>query len=99
MRITIQSIHFTAADKLKAHLQRRCDKLDQFFDRIIDGDVFLKVRDEVKGENKFVEIKVRVPGETLIAKEQGSSFEQAADLCTDKLKTQLLKFKEKLRTH
>ena len=99
MTITIQSIHFTAAEKLKNYIQRKCNKLDNYFDRIVDGEVYLKLRNEVKGENKFVEIKLNVPGDVLIAKEKGQTFEQATDLCMDKLKTQLLKFKGKLRSH
>lgn len=99
MRITIQSIHFTAADKLKAYIERKCDKLDQYYDRVVDGEVFLKVRNEEKGENKFIEIKLNVPGDILIAKEKGSTFEEATDLCTDKLKTQLMRHKSKLNAH
>ncbi len=99
MRITIQSIHFTAADKLKNYIQRKCDKLDQYFDRVVDGEVFLKVRNEIKGENKFVEIKLNVPGDTLLASEKGPTFESATDLCVDKLKSQLVKYKEKLNAH
>ena len=76
MRITIQSIHFTAADKLKAYIERKCDKLDQYYDRVVDGEVFLKVRNEEKGENKFIEIKLNVPGDILIAKEKPTSLFQ-----------------------
>ena len=97
MRITIQSIHFTAADRLKEYIQKKCDKLDQFFDNIIEGKVNLKVQNENKGANKLVEILVAVPGDTLISKEMGATFEEATDLATDKLKVQLKKYKERMR--
>ncbi len=97
MRITIQSIHFDAADHLKDYLQKKCDKLDQFFDKIIEGTVMLKLQNEVKGANKFVEIIIHVPGDTLVAKESGSTFEEATDKVTEKLKVQLKKHKERLR--
>lgn len=98
MKVTIQSIHFTAADRLKAYTQKKCDKLDQFFDRITEGIVTLKLQQEVKDANKYAEIKLIVPGDVLIATEQAQTFEAAVDLATDKLKLQLKKYKEKLRS-
>ncbi|MDX2246037.1 MAG: ribosome-associated translation inhibitor RaiA [Bacteroidia bacterium] len=97
MKITIQSIHFDAADRLKDYIQKKCDKLDQFFDRIIDGEVTLKVHNENKGGNKFVELKVNVPGDTLVASESGQTFEEATDLTTDKIKEQLRRYKGKTK--
>jgi putative sigma-54 modulation protein len=98
MRITIHSIRFTAADHLKDYIQKKCDKLDKFFDKIVEGKVNLKLQNEVKGANKFVEIIVYVPGDTLVAKDSGSTFEEATDLVIDKLKTQLKRYKERLRS-
>lgn len=97
MKLTIQSIHFDAADHLKAYIQKKADKLDTYFDRITDGEVYLKLQNEVKGANKLVEVKIRVPGETLVASEKGSKFEEAMDLVTDKLRSQLMKYKSKLQ--
>ena len=99
MKITIQSLHFTAADRLKSYIQKKCDKLDQFFDRIMEGKVSLKVQHEVKNANKWVEIKLKVPGDILIAREEGRTFEEAVDLAADTMKTQLKKYKGKLRAN
>lgn len=95
MKLTIQSIHFDAADHLKEYIQRKADKLDSYYDRITDGEVVLKLQNEVKGANKLVEVHVRVPGDTLIASEKGTRFEEAMDLVVDKLKTQITKYKER----
>ncbi|MEM9987313.1 MAG: ribosome-associated translation inhibitor RaiA [Bacteroidota bacterium] len=97
MKLQIQSIHFTAADHLKQFTQEKMAKLDHFFDRITDGEVFFKLQNEVKGANKFAEIKVHVPGEILIASEKGKSFEEALDLALEKVKSQLRKYKGKLQ--
>ena len=99
MKITIQSIHFDASQRLQDYIQKKCNKLDQFYDRITEGSVVLKVQKEEKPNNKFVEIKLNVPGDTLVVKEKGTSFEAATDLATDKLKEQLRRFKGKARTH
>ncbi len=99
MKLTIQSIHFDASDRLKDYIQRKSNKLDTYFDRITDGEVTLKLQHEVKGANKLVEMKLRVPGDTLVASEKGAKFEEAMDLVTAKLKTQLLKYKEKMKAN
>jgi putative sigma-54 modulation protein len=97
MKVQIQSIHFDADEKLIEYIQKKCDKLDKFFDHITDAQVYLKV--EKKGEHslKSVEIKVNVPGDRLIATEESFSFEEAVDLTTENLKRQVTRYKEKLR--
>jgi len=97
MKLNMQSIHFTASSRLKDYIQKKCDKLDHFFDRIIEGEVYLKLQKELKDADKQVEIKLYVPGSTLIAKENAKTFEAATDLVIDKLKGQLVRYKEKLR--
>jgi putative sigma-54 modulation protein len=97
MKLQIQSIHFDAADHLKDYTREKMEKLDTFFDRITEGEVFLKLQNEVKGANKFAEVKLHVPGEILVASEQGQSFEEAVDLAVGKVKMQLLKYKGKMQ--
>lgn len=97
MKLQIQSIHFDADQKLLDYIQRKCDKLDQFFDKIIDGQVYLRL--ERKGEHslKSVEVKLSVAGAVLVAHEESFSFEEATDLATETLKRQIKRHKEKLR--
>jgi putative sigma-54 modulation protein len=99
MKIVIQSIHFDADQKLLAFIQKKVDKLDQFYDQIMNGEVYLKVDNVTEEENKIVEIKLIIPGSTLFAKEQCKSFEEATDLAVDSLAKQIRKHKEKLRSH
>jgi putative sigma-54 modulation protein len=97
MKLQIQSIHFDADQKLIDYVQKKCDKLDKFFDHITDAQVYLRV--EKKGEHslKSVEIKLNVPGERLLVKEEAFSFEEAVDISTENLKRQVTRYKEKLR--
>lgn len=97
MKITIQAIHFTASDRLKAHIQQKINKLDHFFDRIVEGEVTLKVQHEHKGTNKFAEVQVHVPGQVLVASYHAPSFEAAIDGVTAKLRQQLKTYKGKMR--
>lgn len=96
MKVNVQSIHFDADKKLLEHIQKRCDKLDVFFDRIIDADVYLKLDKDHEHGNKVVEIKLHVPGEILIGISRGEKFEEATDACAEKVKAQIKKYKEKL---
>lgn len=98
MKLQVHSIHFTADQKLLAFIQQKLSKLDQFYDKIVSGEVFLKLDkgDKNKTHNKLLEIKINVPGAVLFVKETGKSFEEAVDLALDILKNQLKKFKEKI---
>lgn len=97
MKLQIQSIHFDADKKLLDFIQKKLDKLDTFHDRITGGDVYLKVENEEP--NKSVNIKLFLPGTSIMAKEQGNSFEEATDLAVETLKRQLKKQKEKLSNY
>ncbi len=99
MEIRIQSIHFTADQKLTQFIEERLNKLTKYFDRIVEAEVFLKL--ENKGatvKDKVAEIKLHVPGKTLYATGNSKVFESAADEALDTLKRQLRKHKEKIRT-
>lgn len=92
MKLQIHSIHFDADQKLIAFIQKKADKLETFYDRIVDGEVFLRLNNSGI-ENKTVEIKINVPGNQLFAKEKATSFEEATDLATEALRRQLRKIK------
>jgi putative sigma-54 modulation protein len=96
MKLQVHSIHFNADSKLVDFIQKKVDKLETFYDRVVDGEVFLRINNEGV-DNKTVEIKVKVPGSQLFAKEQARSFEAATDLATEALSNQLKRFKEKMR--
>src|SRR5210317_1139846 len=98
MNVKIHSIKFNADVKLLDFIQKKMDKLDTFFDRIIDGEVFLRLNNEGIN-NKTVVIKVNLPGEQLVAETVSRSFEAAIEEATSVLKRKLRKHKEKLVSH
>lgn len=95
MKLKVQSIHFDADKKLVDFIQKRVDKLETYFDRLVDGEVFLRLNNEGV-ENKTVEIKLNIPGNQLFAAEKARTFEAATDQATDALKAQIKKFKTKV---
>ena len=96
MKLQVHSIHFDADRKLINFIQKKVDKLETFYDRLVDGEVFLRLNNEGI-DNKTVEIKLNVPGTQLFAIEKARSFEAAADQAAEALRNQLLKFKTKVR--
>lgn len=91
----MHAIHFDADSKLVDFIQEKANKLDTFYDRIIDGEVFMRLNQDASKENKIVEIKLNLPGSQIFAKEKSRSFEAAADEAIEGLRRQLKKFKEK----
>lgn len=96
MKLQVQSIHFNADVKLIDFIQRKVDKLQTFYDRVVDGEVFLRLNNEGI-DNKTVEIKINMPGTQLFATEKARSFEAAADQATEALRRQLRKFKTRVK--
>ena len=96
MKLQVHSIHFDADKKLIDFIQKKVNKLETFYDRLVDGEVFLRLNNEGI-DNKTVEIKLKVPGNHLFATEKARSFEAATDLATDALRMQIKKFKTKLK--
>ncbi len=99
MKVNTQSVNFNADQKLINFIQKRMDKLDLFYDRVIKSDVFLKVENTSQKENKIFEAKVSVPGDSFVVKKQCKTFEEGADMAIASLERQLKKRKEKLRAH
>lgn len=98
MNLNVQSIRFDADKKLIDFIQRRADKLDQFFDQILDGECYLKLENTEDEANKVTEFKLNIPGGQLFAKGQAKTFEEATDLAVESLRRQINKHKTKTRT-
>ena len=96
MKVDIQSIHFTADYKLLDFVTKKMEKVQTFYDGIKSTDVYLKVEKDSEKENKTVEVKINLNGNSISAKEQASTFETATDLVLDKLVAQVKKHKEKI---
>lgn len=99
MKVNTQSVNFTADVKLIDFIQKRMDKLDMFYDKIIQSDVYLKLENTSDKENKIFEAKVSVPGDTFVVKKQCKTFEEGADVAIASLERQIKKRKDKLRAH
>ncbi len=97
MNIKMHSIRFDADTKLLEFIDTKIKKLPTVYDDILGAEVFLRLDKDSDRENKLVEIKLDVKGQTVFAKKQCKTFEQATDLSIDALKKQLVKRKQKIR--
>ncbi|MFZ1704593.1 MAG: ribosome-associated translation inhibitor RaiA [Saprospiraceae bacterium] len=95
MQIDIQAVRFTADQKLRDFIQEKIEKLHKFHHKIISVSVFLKLENSGQVRDKVIEIKLSVPGSTLLANGTDKSFEAACDDAVETLKRQLKRENEK----
>lgn len=98
MEIKINSVHFTADQRLVDFVNKKVGKLDTFFDGIINAEVTLKVLKPETAKNKVSELKISIPANGyLFAKKEADTFEEATDLAIDAVRKQIDKYKEKIK--
>jgi len=96
MNVHIQTVHFDADTKLVEHVRAKLEKLQQFHDRIIKVDVFLKLDNVVHTiKDKIAEIRVHVPKADFFVKCTSKSFEASFDEAFEAVINQIKRKKEK----
>jgi putative sigma-54 modulation protein len=94
MKILVQAMGLTPHAPLEEYLEKKLNKLDTFYDKILACEVFLKVENTSDKENKTAEIILKVPGDDIVVKKTSASFEESIDQCSDVAKKLLIKKKE-----
>ena len=92
MKITIQSVHFDATEKLEAYTEKKVGKLERFIDSE-SAEVVFKITKPQTAMNKEVAITIG----SLHAEKVCDTFEEAVDQCLDAVGKQFSKYKEKQR--
>ncbi|MFZ4544795.1 MAG: ribosome hibernation-promoting factor, HPF/YfiA family [Saprospiraceae bacterium] len=95
MKVVTHAVHFNADQKLIDFIEAKLAKLQVFFDKIIDVNVFLKLENSGQVRDKIAEIKLNLPGAVMVVKEIALTFEAAIDEAIEILKRKLVKHKEK----
>lgn len=95
MQITISGHHLEITDALNDYVNNKLERLNNHHDRITSTHVTLSVDKLVQK----AEATVHVSGKDLFADAASEDLYAAIDLLTDKLDRQLIKHKEKLRSH
>jgi putative sigma-54 modulation protein len=99
MNVVIHPVHFDASAQLVDFINKKLKKLETFFDRIIEAEVFLKLETNQSVKDKIVEIKIHIPGKTLFATKSSKTFEESTDLALHTIAGQLKKQKSKIKEH
>ena len=95
MQPRISMRHGKISEETKTHIASSCDKLENYFDRIVDCEVIL---DKEKHINK-VEIIVKVPNRTFAATGAADNLYKALAEAESKIESQLKKHHDKLVSH
>ena len=94
MKITIQAVGVTPHEPLKERIEKKLSKLETFYDKIVEAAVYLKVENTSDKNNKTIELVVKIPGNDIVVKKTGASFEESLDESVDTAKKLLIKKKE-----
>ena len=95
MQLTIQAINFSIKSKLKFFIHKRIHKYKHYYGKILSTELYLKLEKSAISRGKYVEIKIKIPGDTLIVKKENNTFENAIDSASVVVERLLIRYKEK----
>lgn len=98
MAVKISGHHIEMTEQLKNYIENELVRLDKFFNGIIDTEVILR-RDTKHNHLNEAEIIVKVYEHRLTAKASDADVLKAFDKSLTKIERQLIKFKDKLKSH
>lgn len=96
VRIEFKGRHDHITERMQAHAARKLSKLARYRDRLSRIEV---VADHAHKNPEIELIVHQRRGDTLIAKDRGTSFSSTIDLLVDKMEAQLRKLKDKRKDH
>ncbi|MBO6574934.1 MAG: ribosome-associated translation inhibitor RaiA [Rhodothermales bacterium] len=95
MHIQITARQFHASERLHEYTKKKIQRLDKFYDGITGVNVIMSK--EGQPEENSVEMSASVHRQQLVAQAKGKTHEEAIDECVDRLKRQVVRYKDKLR--
>jgi ribosome-associated translation inhibitor RaiA len=94
MKINIQTPGFKATKKLTGFVNNHVTKLAGFSDRILEGQVVLKLDKSDRKDNKVCELRLVIPGNDLFSEKRGDKFEEVVTKCIEAIRHQIGRRKE-----
>ncbi len=77
MHAIVHAVDVKNSDRLSGLIAEKFNKLGKFAFEAIRGDVYLRTEHKDGKIVKVVEVKVQLPGGTLVLKKKGLTFDQA----------------------
>jgi putative sigma-54 modulation protein len=96
MKINIQSPGFTIKADLARYVHEKVKTLSRYYGEIITGEVCLRLENSATKENKLCEIRLAIPGNDLLARDQCKTFEEAVSGAVEIIKGRLKRKKTKI---
>lgn len=93
MQIKVTARHFKLSEELKNYAENETLKLTKYYDDIIDSEVILGW----ENNDRIAEINLSVFNKILSAHKRSDNMKKSIDMCMDKLKRQLKKYKDRRR--
>jgi len=98
IKINITSRHFKAHETLQEYIKSKIENLTRFNEEILHTDVILSFEKAINSV-KICEIIMKLRDKIITSKENSDEFTKAIDKATNKIETQLLKYKDKHKLH
>ena len=77
------------------YFDKRLSKLSLYYNRIVSVDLNLNLDNHTSQINKFVELRVNIPGEDVVVGKKSESFEKSLDMAASTAERMLKRRKEK----
>lgn len=98
MEIQITAIHFEPGDELRKYITDRINGLHDDYGKFTNAEVSLRETHPGEPENKEVMVSLMYPGAPdQVATEKRDTYEEALNACTEALKKELEKLKDRNR--
>ena len=98
-KFEIQGVHTTVDDSLQRYVSRKIGGLDRYLSKhdreSAHGEVILRESKSKSTDHCACEAILRLPHQTLVAKERAMNMYAAVDIVEAKLKQQIKKYKDK----
>lgn len=100
MNLTISGHHLDITPALRDHVTNKINKVTRYFDQTIEARVLLSIDNQKdKDRKQRAECTMRIKGNDLRAESAHQDMYAAIDDMLDKLDRQLMRHKEKLKSH
>ncbi len=95
MQITITARHFDLTNAIRDHVEEACEKLEKYFDHIINVHLTLSL----EGSRNHVEMSLHASHFSLQSEAEDHDMYLAVDTVIDKMESQIKKLKDKVTDH
>lgn len=100
MNLLITGQHVEITPPLRDYVEKKLDRVVRHFDQIIDIAVVLGIeKPSEKDKRQRAEVNLRVKGNVFHLDHYAEDLYAAIDFLVDKLDRQVLRYKEKIRSH